>query len=91
VDEVNAIEIERYYSNPSDSSTTLAKPAVPPLLPQIPTATFLADQTREAHNEAERARAEKAKAMMEFIRRKHCVSQPQSKSAGKENQTSESA
>jgi len=89
VDQVSAIETERYYSNPPDSSTTLAKPAVPPLLPQIPTATLLAEQTLEKKHEDELARAEKAEALMESIRRKHCATQPQqSEPAGNQDQTS---
>jgi len=45
-EQVGAIEFERFYSNqPSDSG--LSKPSVPPALPPIPTATFMAAQARE--------------------------------------------
>jgi hypothetical protein len=46
VEHVDAIEFERHYSNP-DPDSELPKPAEPPLLPPIPTATFLAGQARE--------------------------------------------
>ena len=66
VEQVNAIEMERGYSDP-DSDSTLKKPAVPPLLPQIPTATFLAEQAREEKHEVEIARLKHVAAMMKTI------------------------
>src|SRR5205823_4955012 len=45
-EEIEAIELERFYSNPPPDSG-LSKPSVPPALPPIPTATFMADQARE--------------------------------------------
>lgn len=76
VDEVSAIDIERHYSDPP-SDSKLEKPAVPALLPQIPTATFLAEQTLEKKRDAEQAREENAKALMQHIRRKYIDAQPQ--------------
>jgi hypothetical protein len=56
VDENSIIDIERFYSNSPEGSTG-QKPAVPPLLPAVPTATFLAQQAREARQENELAQA----------------------------------
>ena len=45
-EQMSAIEFERYYSNPpSDSS--LPKPAKPPILPPLPTSSFLEQRDRE--------------------------------------------
>ena len=46
-DQMNALEHERFYSDPPADST-LAKPAVKPALPPIPTSSFLADADEEA-------------------------------------------
>jgi len=66
VDLVNAIEMERSYSNPC-SESELAKPAVPPHLPQVPTATFLAEQAAEERHEAELFRLKETNAMMKAL------------------------
>jgi hypothetical protein len=53
-EELNAIEFERYYSNPpSDSS--LAKPDEPPFLLPIPTASFNAEENRQRRQDAQLA------------------------------------
>ena len=69
VEQVNAIEMERSYSDP-DSDSKLKKPAIPPLLPPVPTATFLADQAREERHEAELDRVKHAAEMLKAIRNK---------------------
>src|SRR5262249_34971036 len=56
VEEISAIEHERYYSNPP-ADAGLEKPPVPPALPPIPTAEWLAQQAREEKRDAEVARA----------------------------------
>jgi hypothetical protein len=56
-EQIEAIENERFYSNPP-SDSTLSKPAEPPALPPIPTATFMAAQALE---ERECAAAERRK------------------------------
>jgi hypothetical protein len=91
VDHVSAIEIERHYSDPPPASK-LPKPDVPPLLPQIPTATFLAEETLEKQHDEERLRAEKAKFLMQSFGCKKSASQSQqSASPTTENHTSHSA
>jgi hypothetical protein len=66
VDQLGAIETERSYSNPYPGSK-LEKPAVPLLLPQIPTATFLAQQAEEERRDAELARLKEHTAMMRAL------------------------
>ncbi len=56
-EQISAIENERFFSNPP-SDSTLSKPAVPPALPPIPTATIRARQAREEQQCAETARQE---------------------------------
>jgi hypothetical protein len=63
VEQVEAIEVERSYSSPC-SESKLEKAAVPPLLPQVPMATFLAEQARHARRDAEIARAKRVNEMM---------------------------
>ena len=58
--------MERGYSDPGPDSE-LKMPEVPPLLPQIPTATFLADRAREDRMDAELARAKQTEAMMRSL------------------------
>src|SRR5438477_9714378 len=52
---ISAIEHERFYSDPP-SDSGLSGPAVPPALPPIPTATFMAQQAREDRECAEAER-----------------------------------
>jgi hypothetical protein len=63
VDHVNAIEKERFYSDPPRDSG-LRKPPVRPALPPVPTATFLADRAREDKADAE---ADRAKHNLELL------------------------
>src|SRR5207302_1072235 len=49
MDEMSAIENERYYSDPP-SISKLAKPAEPPALPPVPTSSLLADADEEAED-----------------------------------------
>ena len=72
VEQVNAIETERSYSDP-DPQSSLKKPEVPPLLPQIPTATFLAEEAREDRIDAELARAKQTEAMLRSLLGKNGV------------------
>jgi len=55
VEQISAIENERFYSNPPADSD-LPKPANPPALPPIPTATLMARQAREERECDEAAR-----------------------------------
>jgi len=75
IEQVDAIETERSYSDP-DPQSSLKKPEVPPLLPQIPTATFLAGQAREEHHAAETARAKQTQAMMRSLMEKMAAASP---------------
>jgi hypothetical protein len=54
-DQISAIENERHYSDPP-SHSDLSKPSVPPALPPVPTATFMARQAREKEESARAAR-----------------------------------
>jgi len=63
-EQISAIENERFYSNPPADSG-LSKPTVPPALPPIPTATFMAAQARE---EKECAQAEWRKLELEMMK-----------------------
>ena len=47
LDESSASDHERFYSDPP-SDSELPKPKVPPLLPPVPTSSFLAQQDHEA-------------------------------------------
>jgi hypothetical protein len=69
VEQFSAIENERFYSNPPDDSG-LSKAAVPPLLPVIPTASFLAEQAREEKAEAQIERLKQSTAMWQALKSK---------------------
>jgi hypothetical protein len=60
-EEVNAIEFERDYSDPP-SGSSLEKPAMPPFLLPIPTATLNAEANREAKRDAEIQRLKESNA-----------------------------
>jgi hypothetical protein len=66
VDEISAIENERFYSDPP-SDSRLSKPAVPPALPPIPTATLLDNQTREEKHYAEIAARQRGLAFCKSV------------------------
>jgi hypothetical protein len=59
IEQVEAIDAERFFSNPPADST-LAKPPVPPVLPLVPTATIKADEAREERQEAKLRRAQQS-------------------------------
>ena len=77
VDQLNALEHERLYSDPP-SDSGLSKPTVPPLLPPIPTGAIMAEQTREEEHEAELARRKHGNALLKAIAGKR--SNPEAKS-----------
>ncbi len=58
VEQVAAIDMERFYSDPPAASK-LAKPSVRPALPPIPTATFMAKQASEEQEAKLAARRKK--------------------------------
>jgi hypothetical protein len=66
VEQLNAIENERDYSNPPEEFE-LAKPAVPPLLPRIPTAASLAEEAREARMDAQLEALEHRNAILKAL------------------------
>jgi hypothetical protein len=82
VEQVGAIEMERYYSNP-DPDSNLKRPEVPPLLPQIPTATFLAEDAREEEQAAELARVKRSTAMLQKLLQKETPPDASAPSTGK--------
>jgi len=58
VEQVAAIDMERFYSDPPADSK-LVKPSVRPALPPIPTATFMAKQASEEQEAKLAARRKK--------------------------------
>jgi hypothetical protein len=66
VENVNAIEMERNYSNPC-SESELPRPSEPPLLPEVPTATFLAGQAAEERHERELLRLKESTELMKRL------------------------
>src|SRR2546426_546183 len=83
-EQISAIENERYYSDPPPDSR-LSRPSVPPALPPIPTATFMAQQAREEEEAAEAARKKYG-----FELYKACVSKTTSAAKQVENTLSRS-
>jgi len=75
VENVNAIEMERSYSNPC-SESELPRPADAPLLPEIPTATFLARQAAEERHEMEMFRRKETNALIAKILGKGSIPNP---------------
>jgi len=72
---VEAIEMERFYSDPPPDAE-LPRPEVPPLLPRIPAGTFLADQAAEDRHEAELARIRSSNELMKKLLQKNSASKP---------------
>ncbi|MEY2430026.1 MAG: hypothetical protein QOJ40_2911, partial [Verrucomicrobiota bacterium] len=72
-DQVGAIENERSFSDP-DSDSGFKKPAVPPFLPPIPTATVLAEQAREEQHEIQLERRKLGTAILQAVRNKGSAS-----------------
>jgi hypothetical protein len=75
VEQTEAIENERFYSNPPPDSG-LSKPSEPPALPPVPTASLLAEQAAEDRHSAQIEHMKRTTDMLKLSTGKQSTSTP---------------